>query len=244
MKFTPKQTTAFLKSPDPSIRLVLFYGSDQGLIHERAQTYLKSRVKDPNDPFLVSHLTGSEIKKNPEGLVNEALSMSLIGGDRTIVIKLEGEDISKTIEQCLNNKKCSVIIIEAGELGPKSPIRKMIEKNTKAAAIPGYLDNPTGLSELVDSILQKSDKSIDKQSKNYLVNNIGSDRMVSRSELNKLITYMGKEKEVKINDVLAIIGDNGAFSLDKIIYPVASGNHAEMELNLERAFFMLKFLVE
>ena len=196
MKFTAKQTDAFLKSPDPSIRLVMFYGSDQGLIHERAQTLLKSRVKDPNDPFLVSHLTGAGVKKNPEELFNEASAMSLVGGDRTIVIKLGGEDISKAIEQCLNNKLCSLIIIEAGELGTKSPIRKMIEKGKNAAAIPGYLDNPAGLSELIDTVLNRSNKSIDLESKNYLVNHIGSDRMVSRSELDKLITYMGKKNEI------------------------------------------------
>jgi DNA polymerase-3 subunit delta len=236
VKFNTKEGTRFLNAPDPSIRLVLFYGSDQGLIHERAQKFLKSRVEDPDDPFLVGHLTGAQIKKDPGELLNEAAAMSLVGGDRTIVIKLGSEDISKTLEQCLNNKQCSIIIIEAGELGPKSPVRKMIEKKRNAAAIPGYLDNPTELNELIDSRLKSSEKLIDAKSKNYLVNNIGSDRMVSRSELNKLITYMGKTKEVNIDDVLAIIGDNGAFSLDKITYSVASGNHRKMEVNLERAF--------
>ena len=33
MKIEPRQADAFLKKPDPRIRAVLIYGSDDGLIH-------------------------------------------------------------------------------------------------------------------------------------------------------------------------------------------------------------------
>ena len=236
MKFNGKQINAFLNSPDPSFRVILCYGSDQGLIHERAQELLKTKVDDPKDPFRVSHLTGGEIKKDPTRLFDEVSTQSLIGGDRVVLIKLGGEEISKHIDQCLEDQGSPLIIIEAGSLGPKSPLRKLVEKDKNSIAMASYLDDTRGLGELIDTMVGKSGKTISREGKSYLINNIGSDRIVSRSELDKLITYMGSDKEIKLNDVLAIVEDNGAFSLDKIIYPVASGNHLEAEINLERAF--------
>jgi DNA polymerase-3 subunit delta len=236
MIFKERQLEKVFKSPDPLIRVFLFYGTDQGLVHERAQVLLKAKVEDLNDPFRISYLTGGEIKKDPSRLMDEASAQSLVGGERVVYVKLGGEDISKAISQCLDNSNISVIIIEAGGLGPKSPVRKIIERNKNSAAIPGYLDNEHDLENLIDSTLQKHGKSIDLNGKNYLVNNLGSDRGVSRSELDKLITYMGTETKIGLDDVLLIIGDSGAFSIDKIIYPVANGNHLEAEVNLQRAF--------
>ncbi len=236
MKFNGKQLASFLKVPDPSFRVILCYGSDQGLVHERTQALLKTKVEDPNDPFRVSHLTGGEIKKDPTRLYDEISTQSLIGGERVILIKLGGEDIAKHVGSCLEDHDSPLIIIEAGSLGPKSPLRKLVEKNKNAITIASYLDDAHGLSKLIDTMVRESGKIIAREGKNYLINNIGSDRLVSRSELDKLITYMGVDTEITLNDVLAIVGDNGAFSLDKITYPVASGNHLETEINLQRAF--------
>ena len=235
MKFNGKQLLDFLKTPDPSVRVILCYGSDQGLVHERSQQLLKSKVADPKDPFRVSHLTSGEIKKNPTCLYDEVSTQSLIGGDRVVFIKLGGEDIAKYIAQCLEDHGSPLIIIEAGPLGPKSPLRQLVEKNKNSIAIPNYLDDARGLSELIDTMAKESGKTVSREGKNYLINNIGSDRLVSRSELDKLMTYMGSNTEIELNDVLAIVGDNGAFSLDKITYTVASGKHLEAEMNLERA---------
>ena len=236
MKLNKKQVAAFLRAPEPSYRLVLCFGSDQGLAHERTQNLLKSAVENPSDPFRVCHLTGAEIKKDPARLFDEVSSQSLVGGDRVVLIKLGGEDISKYVAQCLEDVNSTIIIIEAGPLPPKSPLRRLAEQNKNALAIAGYLDDARGLSELIDSVVSENGKTIDQEARNYLINNIGSDRLVSRSELDKLVTYMGLDLRIKLKDVQVIVGDNGAFSLDKIIYPVANGNYLEAEVNLERAY--------
>jgi DNA polymerase-3 subunit delta len=236
LKFNGKQIISFLNAPDPAFRVVLCYGADQGLVHERTQGLLKAQVEDPNDPFRVSHLTGAEIKRNPSRLYDEVATQSLIGGDRVVLIALGGEDIAKHVGECLGNKNSSLIIIEAGSLGPKSPLRRLVEKSKISVAMPSYLDDAHSLNDLIESMMGETEKVLDPEAKNYLINNIGSDRLVSRSELDKLITYMGQDKKIKVDDVLAIVGDNGAFSLDKITYPLAGGNHLQTEINLERAF--------
>ncbi len=237
MKFNAGKTAAFLKQPDSSIRAVLIYGTDQGLIHERAHLLAKSIVEDLNDPFRVSELTGGEIKSDPARLIDEASAQSLIGGERVVLVRLGGEDISKPLLQFLEEEiKSSLVILEAGELTPKSPVRKLMEKSDVAGAIACYSDDPSALGSLIDTVMRENQKSINSDAKSYLINNLGSDRMVSRGELEKLITYAGDQTEINLADAVAAIGDNGALSIDEIIYAVADGNRASLEKNLARAF--------
>lgn len=237
MKFNAGKTAAFLKHPDPAIRAVLIYGTDQGLIHERAQLLAKSIVDDLSDPFRVSELTGSEIKSDPARLIDEASAQSLIGGERVVLVKLNGQDISKALLQYLEDEvKSSLVILEAGELAPRSPVRKLVEKSDKAGAIACYSDDLSALGSLIDTVMRENQKSINSDAKSYLINNLGSDRMVSRGELEKLITYAGDQSEINLEDAVAAVGDNGALSIDEIIYAVADGNRASLEKNLSRAF--------
>ena len=237
MKLNAGKTSRFLKNPDPSFRAVLFYGADQGLIHERAQHLAKSIVEDLGDPFRISELNGAQIKLDPTRLIDEALAQSLIGGERIVRIQLGGEDISKPLLQYLNEEaQNSLLIIEAGELTTRSPVRKLIEKSVNAAAIACYSDGVTEISSLIDSVMNKNNMTLNLDAKTYLINNLGSDRMVSRSELEKLVTYAGNQTKISMNDIVAIIGDNGALSVDEIIYAAADGNRAALEKNLARAF--------
>ena len=236
MRPSSKQITNLLKNPDPSIIIYLFYGPDRGLTNERINLILQCLEVDPNDPFSISYLTGSEVKKSPGCLTDEAKSQSLIGGKRVVRLTIGGEDITKALTECLKYNDISTILIEAGELLPRSPVRKFIENNDKTAAIPGYLDNKTGINELIELTLKTHQLTINKTARDYLINNLGSDRMVTRRELEKLATYMGSEKDITLDDVLSTISDNGAFSMDKVVYPVANGNHLLAEINLQRAF--------
>ena len=237
MKFNAGKTAAFLKQPDPAIRAVLIYGTDQGLIHERAQLLAKSIVEDLNDPFRVSELTGGEIKSDPARLIDEASAQSLIGGDRVVLVKLGGEDISKPLLQYLDEDvQSSLVILEAGEMTPRSPVRKLIEKSDCAGAIACYSDDLSALGSLIDTVMRENQKSISSDAKSYLFSNLGSDRMVSRGELEKLITYAGEQTEINLDDAIAAVGDNRALSIDEIIYAVADGNQASLEKNLSRAF--------
>ena len=45
-----KDIDAFLARPDPGRPIILLYGPDAGLVHERADALVASAVDDPNDP--------------------------------------------------------------------------------------------------------------------------------------------------------------------------------------------------
>jgi len=56
-----KEIDAFLARPDPGRPIILLYGSDAGLVRERADALLGSAVDDPSDPFSLVKLDGDEL---------------------------------------------------------------------------------------------------------------------------------------------------------------------------------------
>ena len=75
----------------------------------------------------------------------------------------------------------------------------------------------------------------------FLQMNLGSDRLVSRSELNKLSIYMGPEgvresDMVTLDDVSACVGDSGALTIDTITNATISGDLRRLDNTLFKAF--------
>ena len=78
--------------------------------------------------------------------------------------------------------------------------------------------------------------SDDADARQFLVANLGSDRMVSRRELEKLAVYAGVKTSVSLADAIACVGDNGALSLDEVVYAMAGGDGSALDIHLERAY--------
>ena len=70
---------------------------------------------------------------------------------------------------------------------------------------------------------------------NYLVAHLGNDRLVTRSELEKLALYAGNiGGRIELADALACVGDSTALSLDDVIFAAADGDAARLEGSLFR----------
>jgi len=237
VKFNANQLKAFFKKLDPTFKVVLFFGPDQGLVHERTKTLIKLVVSDIHDPFLISELTGKQIISDPGRLIDETMAQSMVGGERIVWIKLGSEDISKTIENYLKtNNGGSLVVIEAGDINIRSPLRKIIENNKIAIAAPCYMDNQKTITTLIDQVLNVNNKKITNDARIHLIESLGSDHLISRTEIEKLIVYSGENENILLSDVKAIIGDSGAISIEEICYCTGEGNIIDLERNLSRAF--------
>jgi DNA polymerase-3 subunit delta len=70
----------------------------------------------------------------------------------------------------------------------------------------------------------------------YLVEHLGSDRLLSRGELEKLAIYAGEGGQIDLDDVRLSIGDSAALALDDAIAAAAEGDAARVERVLDRVF--------
>lgn len=231
MKLTWKQIDPFLKKPDPAARVVLIYGPDDGLMRERSRTIGKHIVANLDDPFNAVTLSGDILNDDPARLSDEAGAMSMMGGARLIRIEGGGDKQTALIKSYLENPSPeNLVIIEAGELGTRSSLRMLCEKAKNAAALPCYVEDERGMAALIRETLSNAGLRIDADALHLFAANIMGDRARARGEIEKLITYMGVDKDGKnqqnihVEDIQASCGDTGTNSLDDLTYAVAGAN--------------------
>lgn len=225
MKLAWKQIEPFIKAPDPQARVILVYGPDDGLMRERAKTMGRTVVADLNDPFNAVTLTASQLVEDPARLMDEACALSMMGGARLIRIDDGGDKIAPLIKAYLENPSAqNLVIIEAGELGPRSALRALCEKAKNAAAVPCYVEAERDIAGLIRTVLQQNGMTIAADAQAWLSGAIVGDRGRARSEIEKLVLYMGAEKHVRLEDAQACCGDAGAQSFDNLVYGAGGGN--------------------
>lgn len=235
MKIAADRADAFAARPDPKARVVLVYGPDEGLVRERVGKLVRSVVEDPSDPFRVAELTGAQIKADPGLLADEAAALALTGGRRVVRVRDADDGTTKAFTQFLADAAGDALVVaQADDLAARSSLRKLIEGATNAAALPCYLDEGQALERVVRDTLAAQQIGVSRDALDFLLAHLGGDRMVTRSELDKLATYMGGPGEVTLDDAMACVGDLSAMSLDDLALAVADGDAAGAHALLDR----------
>jgi len=237
MKVKPRDIAAHLKSVGAGVRAVLVFGRDEGLARERADTISKQIAPDLSDPFQVARPTLADIKEHPSILLDELSAISMMGGRRLVRVDGAGVESTEAVKLALGGAQGDgLLVMTAGDIKPTSSLRKTMEAAKNALAIPCYEDNTRDLMGLVQSVLADAGLSATQDAVAYLVDNLGSDRMVSRGELDKLVLYKGKEGgQVTVADAEACVGDTAALGLNQIAEAVTAGDLKRLEKLLERA---------
>ena len=239
MKIEPRQVEAFLKKPDPRIRGVVVYGNDDGLIAERAVTLAKTVCDDLKDPFRVVDIGGDALKNDPARLADEFGAMSLMGGRRVIRVRPAGEEAAAALENlAAASAGDALIVIEGGNLTPRSALRALAETEDCLAALPCYMDGEAALEGLVESAARARGLAVDPDALEWIVERLGGDRGQSRSEVDKLLLYKEGDgsKTVALGDAIAVLGDTAAIGIDDVIAATFDGELVALDRALDRVF--------
>ncbi|MGH6902760.1 MAG: DNA polymerase III subunit delta, partial [Geminicoccaceae bacterium] len=243
MKVAGGQIERFLRRPDPAAAVVLIYGSDEGLVRERVERLLGTVLDDPKDPFRLSELSLDLVRAEPARLADEARSLCLLGGRRVVRLRQASDQAAAACRALLALERIeALVIIDAGELTAASSLRRLIEGARHAAAIACYRDEGGDLAAFIDRELALRHLRADADARAWLLEHLGADRGVTRSELDKLALYLDAggatatagPKPVSLDDVAAVVGDSAALGLDDLVHGVALGQLAATERCLER----------
>ena len=237
VKISAGNTQSFLAGPPGAIHAVLVYGPDSGLVRERGKALIHAIVDDPSDPFRVVELSPASLRDDPAILADESAAMSLTGGRRVVSIRDATDGNAGAFEEFLRQPiGDALIVVEAGNLGARSKLRKAFEDpKTVAAAIPCYADDGRTLNEVISRTLAASGLRASRDAMAYLSANLGNDRMISRAELEKLTLYMAGHEEVSLDDAMACVGDSASMTLDDLVDAAAGGNLKTLPKMQDRA---------
>jgi len=221
MKLQTRDIDKFLSAPPPVCHIFLLYGPDQGLVTARARAMAERFAPDLNDPFAVTILDSDDVIKDPSRLTGECAMLALGGGQRLIWLRDADEKCAKALEQLLlSPNNAAILVIEAGELGPKSNLRKLAEAANNAAAIPCYVEDAGQIVQYVTRELNAAGWRMTRDAATWFGQNLGGDRGLVQQEIQKLITYLGRleqNNEVGLESLKAVAAGGAVLEEDEFI---------------------------
>jgi len=216
---------SFCEDPNPRYPIVLIYGPNRGLVSERIETLLKNLRGKSADDFTVVTLDGDALASDPGKISDEANTIGLFGGKRILHIRTGGRSFVDGLKPLLAGPAPEAFIaIEAGDLAKNSPLRTVCEAAKNAAVIPCYDDDARTIAALIDSSLLRAGIAMDRDAKETLVSLVGSDRLSTRAEFEKLIFYAGDTKRIALADVRAVVADASGLAIDDVLDAASAGD--------------------
>ena len=220
MKVHNSQINDFINKVNSNYGAILVYGTDYGLICEKVNDLVKSYFKNINSND-VSHnvveINSQELIKEPRLLVEESQSISLLSSKKIIKINNVTDSIKKVISSYLEKpgEDC-LVLLQGNSFSPSSAIRKFFEDHDTAKIIACYSDDSQNIEIMITNMLKKENISIDIDAKKALIERLGLDRLVTKTEIEKAILFAGEGGNLNYKDTISFVGDQTLINLEKL----------------------------
>ncbi|MDD9993384.1 MAG: DNA polymerase III subunit delta [Rhodospirillales bacterium] len=242
MKIAPARADRFCAAPDSDVRLVLIYGSNEGLVRARAEACVKAVAEDADDPFRVTSIDPTLLRDEPGRLADEAAALSLIGGRRAVRLRGATEAVVPAVRSCLALPATeSLVVAEAGPLTPRSGLRRLCEQEAGLAAIACYDESAEDAARLIEDLCTKRAITVASETAAWLAERLGSDRRQIESGVEKLAVYLGEggpEGGLLTQEIAeACVGDATEASADAVARLALSGDREGLDRAMSRALY-------
>jgi DNA polymerase-3 subunit delta len=209
---------------------VLIFGPDGGLVSERAVMLAKAVAGGTDDAFRYAEI--SDVSR----LLEEATAASLMGGRRVVRLRDAGESAVKAMEKLLAAPPDALVILEAGDLTPKSKLRALAEKHPAAVAVACYTVDAGRLPKVLGDRLRAAGVSVEPEAASWVADNIVGEEGAIRQAVEVLALYAGETKRLSVEDVRAALADGGESSIQEAIDAALTGDAAGTDRAISLAY--------
>jgi DNA polymerase III subunit delta len=234
MQIKHREADQFLSRGLQGLFFFLFFGTDEGLIHERAYTlYSLFKKNNPNSERI--DIDGDDLAQQPHILYEQAQSIGLFAEQKAILIMAGSKSFTPALEVCVEDDIFQTpVIIKAGSLRPDHQLRKLFERHKKMASIECYPDSPQDISSLIKKTAQEHKSTISADAIDHLIHALGESRLSTRLELDKLFLYKYGDEQIDLHDILAISSDASDPLIDELTGSVFMRNRTQAVNDLTR----------
>lgn len=230
------QAAQFLKALDPKVVAVLLYGTDPGMVSERAGLAAKALAGRDNPPGEILRIEDADLDAEPDRIAIELQTVAMFGGRKVVRTTASRKINAKFLEPLLApGAMTGMLVVEAGNLRADEALRALFEKPAHAAAIACYADEARDVENLVREMLSSAELEISTEARQLLVSRLGADRTLTRAEIDKLVLYAHGRERIEIADVEAVVGDAAEQVLDTILLAASGGAGRKAVLEFDRA---------
>jgi DNA polymerase III subunit delta len=242
MKIANPQIDNYIKNiAQEKIAGCLLFGSEASVVSARFNIIAKKIVSDLSDPFLVTNISKERLSEDRSLLIDEFYSLSFLGGRKLILIKDVDANTAAAMKDLLSDRECAnksenFILIQAGDLDKNAPLRKLTESVQTFAAIACYEDDERVIKKFIESELTRNQIKFNFQAITYLSEKFGKNRQVIKSELDKIISYLGDEKDLTLEIIDKAIGSESEITAGEFINSFAAQKFDTALIQAEKLF--------
>ena len=168
MKVASRDVAAFCARPDPSIPAALLYGSDAMRISLRRQEIVGNLIGPKGESEMrLTRLAPSDLKEGGR-LVDDMRALGFFPGPRVVLLEGAGDVLARAVEVALSEwqEGDATLVVTAGTLTTRSPLRKLFEQHRTAAALAVY-DDPPDRAE-IDAMLASAGLDVSREAEQAL----------------------------------------------------------------------------
>ena len=214
---------------------ILIYGPNEGLVREN---FLKIKeIFNQNNAEEIS-FSGKLISEQPELLIDEIQTVSMFNQQKIITIEQPTDKNIDLFENAFAElPDQTLIIVIANNLTKNSKLRKFFESSNKYFSCANYEDDLRSNNQQIHNLEKNINKNLNRDIKSYLVQNLSSDRMISKNEIDKIILLYSENDHIpELEHIKLIFNDNADLGLNKISKLTFSGQPNRVSINLNKIF--------
>jgi DNA polymerase-3 subunit delta len=228
MNFKQADIDRYLKAPDPAIRCVLIFGTNEGMMSGYVRDFTASVSPDVTDAFRVSTLEMSALEDDFGALYGEFNARALTGGRRVVIVRNVNNDLTAPLKKMLESSTSdTLLILVSSSLSTKSSLVVLAKNSPIFAHIGCYDDREGDLRKVASDYLVRQSVTITPEALQMLVSRLSADRQATAGELEKLVTYLGTRRHIEADDVRLVISDTSDSSFEDLCYLTASGRRQQ-----------------
>ena len=202
----------------------LIYGPNEGLIRDHIGKIKSDYLSDVD--FEEVSITGKSLDLNPDILENSANSISMFNSYKLIILETLKDKNMSELESVIHSAPSqTMLIVKADNLKKTSKLRKLFESNAQCYALACYEDDAKSMMRLIDNFMKENNISVDRDIKNYLMQTLSTDRMISFNELQKIsLFYANNDTTPNLEEIKNLLNDASSNNLQKMNESVMYGN--------------------
>ena len=203
---------------------ILIYGPNEGLVKEQVNKITKEYIIQ--NEYEQINFSGKDLDSDPLSLDEIIKTVSMFHTNKIVVADIIKDKHLHIIENIiLEAPQQTLLIIRDGNLSKSSKIRKFFENDKKCFSLACYDDDQRSIMKNIDDFINRNTFTINRDVKNYLLQTLSSDRMVSKQELEKIeIFYNNSNADIELENIKNLLNDSSSQNLNKMNEHVMFGN--------------------
>ncbi|MCT2401604.1 DNA polymerase III subunit delta [Novosphingobium mangrovi (ex Huang et al. 2023)] len=187
MKATQKDFAGLAARAAQQARVFFFCGPDESGAADAAARIV-SLLPDPGERVEIG---GSDVRKDPVRLGDEARSTSLFGGSRHIWVRAQGDEAHDAVKTLLDNavEACPVLILATGATD-KSRTAKLLANRDDGLVAMFYPPDLGSVTASVRTMANSAGLKLGSDIAERIARGSGLDTRIARSEVAKLALYL------------------------------------------------------